>query len=275
MPEPSPSSGAASPGLCPPAQAKEIPSRVFLVAYPKIVFLYPAFLASIVTAIYMSFSREPIESHNEGAVVVAVAFLAILAINFVILAFDFPRTTSLTLFFFAVAVVTAFVLLLTLKPELLPAITKVLAKFRPLANATFYWAFAGMLALIFLGVSIVVRFDYWEVRPNELLHHHGFLSNLERLSAESTHRQGNQRRVRVHVVAVRAADPAGQQRAPRDRLGQRAAYRAEGGSHYPHARGIAGAGPLRLGRIVELRFTWMGFYGWHALTTGYPLGGGG
>jgi hypothetical protein len=183
MPEPSPSSGAASPGLSPPAQAKEIPSRVFLVAYPKIVFLYPAFLASIVTAIYMSFLREPIESHNEGAVVVAVAFLAILAINFVILAFDFPRTTSLTLFFFAVAVVTAFVLLLTLKPELLPAITKVLAKFRPLANATFYWAFAGMLALIFLGVSIVVRFDYWEVRPNELLHHHGFLSNLERLSA--------------------------------------------------------------------------------------------
>jgi hypothetical protein len=28
-----------------------------------------------------------------------------------------------------------------------------------------------------------VRFDYWEVRPNELLHHHGFLSNMERLSA--------------------------------------------------------------------------------------------
>ena len=30
---------------------------------------------------------------------------------------------------------------------------------------------------------IVVRFDYWEVRGNELLHHHGFLANLERLSA--------------------------------------------------------------------------------------------
>ncbi len=28
-----------------------------------------------------------------------------------------------------------------------------------------------------------VQFDYWEVRPNELLHHHGFLSDMERYSA--------------------------------------------------------------------------------------------
>jgi hypothetical protein len=40
-----------------------------------------------------------------------------------------------------------------------------------------------MLTVIYLAVLINVRFDYWEVRPNELLHHHGFLSNLERFSA--------------------------------------------------------------------------------------------
>ena len=28
-----------------------------------------------------------------------------------------------------------------------------------------------------------MQFDYWEVRPNELLHHHGVLSDLERFSA--------------------------------------------------------------------------------------------
>ena len=38
-------------------------------------------------------------------------------------------------------------------------------------------------ALIYLGVFISVQFDYWEVRPNELLHHHGILSDLERFSA--------------------------------------------------------------------------------------------
>ena len=40
-----------------------------------------------------------------------------------------------------------------------------------------------MLGLIYVGVFINIRFDYWEVRPNELLHHHGFLSSLERYSA--------------------------------------------------------------------------------------------
>ena len=28
-----------------------------------------------------------------------------------------------------------------------------------------------------------VQFDYWEVRPNELLHHHGMLSDLKRYSS--------------------------------------------------------------------------------------------
>ena len=52
-----------------------------------------------------------------------------------------------------------------------------------MANATFYWTIAAILGLMFIAVMITVRFDYWEVRGNELLHHHGFLSNLERLSA--------------------------------------------------------------------------------------------
>ena len=30
---------------------------------------------------------------------------------------------------------------------------------------------------------LVARFDYWDARPNELLHHHGLWGNLERFSA--------------------------------------------------------------------------------------------
>ena len=36
---------------------------------------------------------------------------------------------------------------------------------------------------LYIAMMINIRFDYWEVRPNELLHHHGVLSNLERYSA--------------------------------------------------------------------------------------------
>jgi hypothetical protein len=53
----------------------------------------------------------------------------------------------------------------------------------PAANATFFFLFAAILALLYLGVLINVRFDYWEVRQNELLHHHGIWSNQERFAA--------------------------------------------------------------------------------------------
>ena len=103
--------------------------------------------------------------------------------NLVILAFDFPRTTSLTIFFFGAAVVMGLILLFTFQPDFWPAIKDFVKHFHPMANATFYWTLAIILGMMFLAVMIVVRFDYWEVRGNELLHHHGFLSNLERLSA--------------------------------------------------------------------------------------------
>jgi hypothetical protein len=54
---------------------------------------------------------------------------------------------------------------------------------RPFANAKFYGILATVLLLIYIAVAVSVQFDYWEVRPNELLHHHGVLSDLERFSA--------------------------------------------------------------------------------------------
>jgi hypothetical protein len=186
MPESSiPAAGQGSEPLTGSAKrrAEEAPSSVLLVAYPKVVFLYPLLLASVAAAVTLTLLGQPLEPDSTASVIISAVFLALLAVNLVILAFDFPRTTSLTLFFFAVAVVMGGVLLFTFKPELLPHVHRMLTALRPLANATFYWVVAGILTGIFLAVLVAVRFDYWEVRPNELLHHHGFLSNLERLSA--------------------------------------------------------------------------------------------
>jgi hypothetical protein len=183
MSEPSIPAAEPEPAVPPTKQSAEPPERVFLVAYPKVVFMYPTLLAAVAAAICMMFISSPLDHTNKVAAVVAVTFLAILAVNLVVLAFDFPRTTSLTLFFFIAAVVLGLVLLVTYEPKVLPALRHALASLRPLADTTFYWAFAAILGTILLAVMVVVRFDYWEVRPNELLHHHGFLSNLERLAA--------------------------------------------------------------------------------------------
>jgi hypothetical protein len=160
------------------------------------VFLYPTFFFALVAGIFYSFAPLqvvvpqgvqpghvlPVELTN-AQTTVSLLFLGVFGANLVILGFDFPRTTWLTFFFVGVALVLGLLLLFTWKPEVLPALASFLAVLRPVANSQFYFLIAGILGAIYLCVLIAVRFDYWEVRPNELLHHHGFLSDLERFPA--------------------------------------------------------------------------------------------
>lgn len=175
---------------------------IILVSYPKIILLYPTFFASILAAILTYFCTietphvAPADTENKTAAVetmphigpinnktIAVTFLCLMTINMVVLAFDFPRTTSLIVFFVIVTIAMGLMLIWNNYPDLLPALGDMLKKITPLANSTFYACFATMLGLMYIGVFVKIRFDYWEVRPNELLHHHGFLSSLERYSA--------------------------------------------------------------------------------------------
>src|SRR5271157_3949228 len=112
---------------------------VLLVPYPKIVFLYPTFLLAIIAAIWTHLMGKPLGPENHVAAGIGALFLGLFAVNLVILAFDFPRTTSLTLFFFAAAVVMGLVLLFTFQPDFWPLIRDFVKHFHPMANATFYW----------------------------------------------------------------------------------------------------------------------------------------
>jgi hypothetical protein len=120
---------------------------------------------------------------DQREVIVTALFLAVLCINLVVISFDFPRTTSLTLFFLVAALVMGGYLLSIVKPEVLPFVANLFGGLHPKANATFYYLFTGIMVLLYLFMFASVQFDYWEVRPNELLHHHGMLSDLKRYSS--------------------------------------------------------------------------------------------
>jgi hypothetical protein len=158
----------------------DIHTRIILVGHPKIVFLYPTFFMALAAGFYTLFTKNPA---GRGEHVVSLIFLAIMGFNFVVIAFDFPRTTSLTILFAVLAVAIGLWFFFTEFPDWWPWIHKILASVHPAANATFFFLFAAILALLYLGVLINVRFDYWEVRQNELLHHHGIWSNQERFAA--------------------------------------------------------------------------------------------
>lgn len=179
-----------SQGFTPPAvpsgppigaeRESEAPRSIYLVSYPKVVFLYPTFLAALLAGIYTLIAQDQERTDTH---VVSALFMAVFTINIIVFAFDFPRTTSLTLFFCLAALVLGALLLFRLNDQILPRLHAMLNAYQPSANATFYFSIAGALAVVYGAVLINVQFDYWEVTPNELLHHHGVLSNLERFSA--------------------------------------------------------------------------------------------
>jgi hypothetical protein len=159
---------------------EDSPRRVFLISIPNVVFMYPSVIAAVVIAVTLHWSGAPLDPEDRLAGVACTVFLGILAVNFVIMAFDFPRATSLTLFLFIAVVVLAGTVVGMHYPEVVPDVSKAMTRFRPMANPAFYWAYALILGGIMAASLLRIPFDYWEVRPNELLHHHGVLSDLER-----------------------------------------------------------------------------------------------
>jgi hypothetical protein len=162
---------------------EKMPSKIVLISYPKIVFLYPTLVVSLAAAIYLSVARQPLDTTNTAAIILSVVFLGVWATNQAVLAFDFPRASSLVLLLLFVTVVMGSVLLSVLKPEVLPWAAARLRTFHPLANATFYWTFSIGLGLAILGAMMAARFDRWEARPNQLLHHQGLWGDLDRFPA--------------------------------------------------------------------------------------------
>ena len=168
----------------PNSDAEAAPSSIYLVSYPKIIFLYPTLIFAFLSGLLMwGLGADAQGKSGRVEEIVSLVFLMLAATNLVVLSFDFPRTTSLTLFFGFSAVVMGLVLLLTNRPDLIGPFKSFFELLKPRANAPFYFLFSFLLSVLYMVVWLLVRFDYWEVRPNELLHHHGFMSDLERFSA--------------------------------------------------------------------------------------------
>jgi len=154
---------------------------IVLVPYPKIVFLWPSWVVSLIAGSYLYFSAVAVDS--SAAVTMGWLFLITLSINLIVLAFDFPRATSFMVLLFVVAIGLGIGMAASSYPNLLPSISAFFKSFHPQANSTFYFIFFIVMTCIFIVVAITARFDYWEVRPNELLHHHGVLSDMKRYSS--------------------------------------------------------------------------------------------
>jgi len=168
------------------------PEKVYLVSYPKIISFFPSALTALIIGTLMVILQNPV---TEGAgapsdirnfrvaVILAHLFLFTFTVNLIVVGFDFPRGTSVTILFVVTSLALGAFLLFQNFEGLFPAVTRFVRSINPVMNSTFYFLYFFVFALIYLAVLVKVQFDYWEIRPNELLHHHGFLSDLERYPA--------------------------------------------------------------------------------------------
>ncbi len=184
--------------------------RIF--TYPKVIFMFPTLIVALICGVgmVMNGNRTEGQRHAEDQVHVAqatghavaepapstepkhdrfkkpenllgVLFLGVFAFNLLIMALDFPRFTII-----AVGLLIGFVVFFTLwigayfDYELMRAVRMLMSGIYLNANAAFYFMVAAVLSVILTIVYITRWLDYWMILPNEILHHHGPLSDLER-----------------------------------------------------------------------------------------------
>ena len=160
-------------------------NRIMLIPYPKFIFMYPTLIVSFIAALVLSFTGDQTidPSVDTLPVIMTGTFLVVMLANMFVLVFDFPRATVLTMIFILTTLGLGCWIFFVSKPDAAPSVGDAVWSIRPAANATFFWCVTIVMAIMYASIFIVVRFDYWELRNNELLHHHGFLSDLKRYPA--------------------------------------------------------------------------------------------
>lgn len=152
------------------------PESIIIRPWPKVVFLYPTF---VVAAIYFLLSWLDLVS----ATVLGNTFMVVLLLNLLVFSFDFSRIKSITILIGIIATVLL-VLWIDTKTDFTGYLGKVFGGIDIQVNTAFYGFLAAGLGVFLLLVFINSRFHYYEVNAREILHHHGYLGDVQRWSTE-------------------------------------------------------------------------------------------
>jgi hypothetical protein len=187
--------------------------KIFM--WPKVIFLYPTAIVALICAAGMQIigdrTHDPSRPLHEAyelrqlpqsardAVdasatpmdkldrfwtpqnLLGMLFLAMFAFNLLTMGLDLPRFAIVAWIFVAGFVIFFLLWLGTyFKLDLLRPIHWIISHIYGVANRGFYLMVFVTLMFV-LGIIWATRWlDYWEILPNEILHHHGPLSDLER-----------------------------------------------------------------------------------------------
>lgn len=160
----------------PQASLERPPESVIIRPWPKIVFLYPTF---VLATIYFLLSWLELV----GPTTLGNTFMTVLLLNLLVFSFDFSRIKSITIVVGAIAVVML-VLWADNKWQLTDFLGRVVGSIDIQMNTAFYGFLSAGLGFFLLLVFVNSRFHYYEVNAREILHHSGYLGDIQRWSTE-------------------------------------------------------------------------------------------
>ncbi|MBL8755850.1 MAG: hypothetical protein JNK15_21315 [Planctomycetes bacterium] len=158
------------------------PESVIIRPWPKVVFLYPTFVCAAIFFLLSWLGIGKTEG-QVGSTVLGNTFLLLLFLNLMVFSFDFSRIKSITIVIAAIAIVLA-VLWIDTKADITGWLGGLFGRIDIQMNTSFYGFLAAGLGFLLLLVFVNSRFNYYEVNAREILHHHGYLGDIQRWSTE-------------------------------------------------------------------------------------------
>jgi len=156
-----------------PKPAVEETHHVIVRSYPKVVYFYLTWIASFVC---MLLQPDNVTEATLGrSELIGQIWMSLFTFNVLVISFEFSRIRSVAISFLIIAFVLG-----ASQLGWLDNITDFLQGLGLVMNKAFYGCIGIIFSIIFLLVFINTRFSYWEIQPNEILHHHGFLGDVHR-----------------------------------------------------------------------------------------------
>lgn len=171
-----------APSPLPVAAAADPVESVIIRPWPKVVFLYPTFVTAAVFFL-LSWLGVTVPEGATGSRILGNTFMVLLLLNLLVFSFDFSRIKSITIL---ISVLTVFLLVgwLDTSYDVTGFLGRLFGAIDIQMNTAFYGFFAGGLGILLAIVWINSRFHYYEVNAREILHHHGYLGDIQRWSTE-------------------------------------------------------------------------------------------
>ncbi len=148
-------------------------------SWPSMLFMWPSMLMSLMAGLVTYTLAETSSAHELWGSL----YLIVFALNLIVVTFDSPRSTSLTLLFAAVALAWLFVEL-NRRYNIIQPLRTFIEDLTLRATPDFYFFLFGVYLILFIGMLISTRFDYWVINSNELVHHQSLMQDVARHPTE-------------------------------------------------------------------------------------------